>query len=222
MNLKNVEFDLAKLKIDHHIQDDQEDITEDIRNSSDTESAISDWEYGSDSCNSTCTDKSKEIDIRPCPLRFIALCKWSGPSENPHDMILHCLQEHSKNIFLSDTQKFLVTKFSELIPRKYFIIFCEHSNMFRFTWDLDVPMGSMRFGIYFLYDFGLDLQYVYEIDFLYGRKKMIKLKGPCYYLPDEEEMFLKKIYFTLPFDLVKKYCNSEGNLTFSVKISKDV
>lgn len=158
-------------------------------------------------------------DLRTCPLKFIKACNWTGSKTNVTDMISHCLKEHSKNTFISDTQKFTVSNFNvQLIPRKYFILFCELGNIFRFTWDLDEITLCMRFGLYFLFDFGIDVEYVYEIDFLYGRKKIIKLRGPSFHLPDEETMFLDKNYFTLPYGLVKKYCDSEGNLVFTVKI----
>lgn len=212
---KNEEEDASEENIEHM------DIINE-RESSRRESKFSKWENDSESEeNRVAVAGPKVIDIRPCPLRFIAPCDWLGPSENPNDMIIHCLQIHPANIFLSATQKLLVSRFSVLIPRKYFILFCHLENMFRLTWDLNVDTRVMRFGMYFLHDFGLDLEYVYEIDFLHGRKKVIKLKGPCYYLPNEEDMFLKKNYFSLPYDMVRKYCDVDGSLTFTVKISKE-
>lgn len=195
-------------------------LSNDKKDSSETESATSPWEYNTESDHDGSPAKDL-VDTRPCPLKFVKPCNWFGPIDNPNDMIEHCLEKHSKNVFISDNQKLTVSNFIELVPRKYYILFCELNNIFRLTWDLDVATKLIRFGVYFLYDFELDVEYVYEIDFLHSRKKVIKLKGPCYHLYDEEEMFLEKIYFTLPYDMVKKYCDSDGSLTFTVKISME-
>lgn len=221
----NLNVDMDNLNLTENITQQQETTEEeehtsninDKKDDSETESATSSWEYNSEPDQNE-SPALELVAIRPCPLRFSKPCNWSGPIENPEEMIEHCFQTHPKNIFISDNQKLTVSSFKDLVPRKYHILFCELDNIFRLTWDLDVPTRFMRFGVYFLYDFGLDVEYVFEIDFLHARKKVIKLKGPCYYLENEDVMFLEKIYFTLPYDMMKKYCDSEGSLTFTVKI----
>lgn len=178
-------------------------------------------------CDCSNESKNEEIaikideDAKLCPLRFVSPCHWLGTSEDSQDIIAHCLEVHPANFFMSHSEKLFVSKFDKLIPRKYFIIFCELGNMFRLTWDLDARTRMMRFGMYFLYDFDDGARYVFEVDFLNGRKKVVKIRGPCVFLADEEEMFHKTNYFTLHYDMIKKYCDSDGSLSFNVNIMKE-
>lgn len=225
MDNTNLNFGMDNLSLSEKVTQQQETTEEELHTSnikdekdkSETESATSSWEYNSEPDHNG-SPVQEVPDTRQCPLSFSNPCNWSGPIENPEGMIKHCLQAHPKNIFVSDNQKLTVSRFNELVPRKYYILFCELDNIFRLTWDLNVTTRLMRFGVYFLYDFELDVEYVFEIDFLHARKKVIKLKGPCYHLENEDDIFLEKIYFTLPYDMMKNYCDSEGSLTFTVKI----
>lgn len=179
--------------------------------------------YMEEGCNfqSTCEalslhQKKCKFALVPCPLRFNG-CQWHGERV---DLIPHCKTDHAQNIFFTNKQKFLSSSFKNRIDRIYYIVFYVFNNIFRCTWDLDKETGLMRLAVYCL---GKPLeknQFAFEVSYMQEDSSMevVTVKAPCYLMEDDSERFLKDKYFVLHHELVKDFCDEEGNLNYSVNI----
>ncbi|XP_018573222.1 putative E3 ubiquitin-protein ligase SINA-like 9 [Anoplophora glabripennis] len=166
----------------------------------------------------TLHQKHCKFSVVPCALRFNG-CRWQGDKS---EMIAHCRTHHRYNIFFTTRQKFRSSRFRNRIDRIYYIVFYVFNNLFRCTWDLDSETGLMRFAVYCLGKplgkdrFGFEMSYLQRD----GNTKVVTVIAPCYPLEDDSEMFLKGRHFVMHHELVKRHCDEDGTLNYSVNIFK--
>lgn len=152
----------------------------------------------------------------PCPLRFND-CQWKGEKSR---LIVHCRAEHTGNIFFTTRQKLLSSNFRSLTDRIYYIMFYVFNNIFRCTWDLNKQTGLMRFAVYCLEKPLKRDKFAFEVSYMHqdSDAEIITVKAPCYFMEDDSERFLKGKYFILHHELIKDFCDGDGNLNYSVNI----
>ncbi|KAG5858302.1 E3 ubiquitin-protein ligase SINA-like, partial [Gonioctena quinquepunctata] len=151
-----------------------------------------------------------------CPLRFNN-CRWRGKIPK---MLDHCREEHPDNIIFKNKQKLMVSNFTEPMNRNYHIIFSVFDTMFRCTWGLSRESGDMRLAVYHIGSPMIHEQYSFEFSILSGFKntEVLTMKGPCFQMDSDYEIFMEKKYFSTNHSSIKRFCDEDGDLQYSVTV----
>ncbi|KAG5875005.1 hypothetical protein JTB14_004000 [Gonioctena quinquepunctata] len=135
----------------------------------------------------------------------------------------HCREEHPENIIFKNKQKLMVSNFIEPMNRNNNIIFSVFDTSFRCTWDLSTESGDMRFAVYHMGSPLIQEQYSFEFSILSGfeNTKVIRMEGPCFQMDSDCGRFMGKKYLSAKHSLIKEFCDEDGNLQYSVTVSKN-
>ncbi|KAG5885867.1 hypothetical protein JTB14_013878 [Gonioctena quinquepunctata] len=132
----------------------------------------------------------------------------------------HCREKHPDNIFFKNKQKLMVFNFAEPMNRNYYIILSVFDTLFRCTWDISRESGDMRLAVYHIGSPLIHDQYSFEISILSGFKNtdVITMKGACFQMDSDYEIFMEKKYLSTNHSSIKGFCDEDGDLQYSVTV----
>lgn len=158
-----------------------------------------------------------EYSTRKCPLRFNNYCKWQG---RKLELVLHCKKEHATNIYFEEHKTFKCKDFNTNTSKKYYILFCVYDEIFRCSLDINEEKGNVRFGVYSMNKLRTVMKYIFDLSIMYGDtlKEAVTVRGPCVHLTDDAQRFEKDKYIMFKYNMMKDFCNENGELLYQIKI----
>lgn len=151
-----------------------------------------------------------------CPLRRNC-CDWFGKRSQ---VLQHLRANHAANIYLSVPQKLQISRFSvDKIDRKYYVIFHTFNNFFRCTLELTQETGVVKIGVFQLEPVFQKSEFRFEVIIHKGKKEYLNKSRIARCLTEDDScMFFKPEYVTYEYEMVKRYCDKDGRLVYSINI----
>ncbi|KAJ8970139.1 hypothetical protein NQ317_013585 [Molorchus minor] len=159
---------------------------------------------------------------RPCPFKHYDNCHWKDTATK---LKAHLIRKHPNNFYTKEKQRFLAQNFRSIASYHYiYVVIYAFKDFFRLTWEMNDDTGMTRWAIYYMGPPEQAKKYSYKIEFprepFYDDHiSSIVWKSPCDSMPeDESKKFVEYNCLHVHRDLLKSYCEPNGDLNYKVSI----
>ncbi|XP_074036776.1 uncharacterized protein [Leptinotarsa decemlineata] len=159
-----------------------------------------------------------EFAFRSCPLRATDKCKWEGFKS---DLVHHCMREHADMISSESENRWELRGFKNQ-KRPQFNLLYAHDVVFRCGWE---RYGlSKRFSVNHIVDENDPTSYTFDLKIVKPGTDIVFMvsSGVCFPVSNFRFISVTTSYIVLSKKNILDFCDINGNLSYIIKINKNV